>query len=67
MDRGLRRSQVARELGISAVTVANWETNRTAVTARFLPRVVAFLRYDPGQEASVLVGTEAHPEGLQEV
>jgi len=31
MDRGLRRSQVARELGISAVTVASWETNRTAV------------------------------------
>jgi transcriptional regulator with XRE-family HTH domain len=58
---------VAKELDVSAGTIKNWEMNRTTVAPRFLPRVVAFLGYDPGEVPSELPGTEALPEGLQEV
>lgn len=47
MDRRLLRVHVARELAVSVGTVKNWEKNRTTVAARLLPRVVAFLGYDP--------------------
>jgi len=59
LDRRLQQIHVARELDVSVGTVKNWERNRTAVAARLLPRVVAFLGYDPGQKASELPGTEA--------
>jgi transcriptional regulator with XRE-family HTH domain len=45
---------VAEELGVSVSTVQNWETNHTRVATRFLPKVVAFLGYDPRQEAGNL-------------
>lgn len=47
MDRGLWQQHVARELGVSLSTVVNWEMNRTSVATRYLPKVVAFLGYDP--------------------
>lgn len=59
LDRGLLQAHVAKELDVSAGTIKNWEKNRTAVAARFLPRVVAFLGYDPGQAPSELPGAEA--------
>jgi len=59
LDRRLQRVHVARELGVSVATVRNWEKNRTTVAPRFLPRVVAFLGYDPRQVVSELSGTEA--------
>jgi len=47
LDRGLLQEEVARELGVSLGTVVNWEQNHTEVATRFLPRVVAFLGFDP--------------------
>ena len=51
MDRGLRHDEVARELGVSRATLFNWEGNHTRVQTRFMPQVVAFLGYDPREEA----------------
>ncbi len=47
LDRGLLQEEVARELGVSLATVVNWEQNHTGVATRFMPRVVAFLGFDP--------------------
>ncbi len=51
LDRGLRHDEVARELGVSKATLFNWEGNHTRVQTRFMPQVVAFLGYDPREEA----------------
>ncbi len=47
LDRGLGQDQVARDLGVAVTTLINWEMNHTRVQTRFIPRVVAFLGYDP--------------------
>ena len=49
MDRGLWQEHVAEALGVSASTICNWEGNHTSVATRYLPKVVAFLGYDPRQ------------------
>ncbi|HSK74820.1 MAG TPA: helix-turn-helix transcriptional regulator [Thermoanaerobaculia bacterium] len=36
------------------MTVINWEMNHTRVANRFLPKVVAFLGYNPREEAGEL-------------
>lgn len=63
--RHLFRVHVAKELDVSAGTIKNWEMNRTTVAPRFLPRVVAFLGYDPEKGVSELPGTDAVPEGAE--
>jgi transcriptional regulator with XRE-family HTH domain len=55
MDRGLWQEHVAEALGVSVSTICNWEGNHTSVATRFLPKVVAFLGYDP-REASGQLG-----------
>jgi transcriptional regulator with XRE-family HTH domain len=54
LDRGLWQEHVAAELGVSVSTICNWEGNRTSVATRFLPKVVAFLGYDPREETGQL-------------
>ena len=54
MDRGLWQEHVAAELGVSVSTICNWEGNHTGVATRFLPKVVAFLGYDPREESGQL-------------
>jgi transcriptional regulator with XRE-family HTH domain len=54
MDRGVSREHAAEALGISVSTLWNWEMGHTSVATRFLPKVVAFLSYDPRQEYGVL-------------
>jgi transcriptional regulator with XRE-family HTH domain len=51
MDRGLWQEHVAKEMGVSVATVINWEMNHTRVATRFLPKVVAFLGYDPREKS----------------
>jgi transcriptional regulator with XRE-family HTH domain len=51
LERGLLQDQVARELGVSLGSIFNWEANHTRVQTRFIPKVVAFLGYDPREEA----------------
>jgi len=43
----LLQRQLAERLGVKADTVLNWEHNRTRPTLRHLPKVTAFLGYDP--------------------
>jgi DNA-binding XRE family transcriptional regulator len=54
MDRGLWQEHVAAELGVAVTTICNWEGNHTSVATRFLPKVVAFLGYDPRQQSEQL-------------
>jgi transcriptional regulator with XRE-family HTH domain len=54
LDRELGQDHVARELGASIQTLINWERNHTRVSIRFLPRVVAFLGYDPREKPGQL-------------
>ena len=56
LERGLWQQHVALELGVSVQTVVNWERNRTRVATRFLPKVVAFLGYDPQEDSGHLGG-----------
>jgi transcriptional regulator with XRE-family HTH domain len=51
MDRGLGQEQAARVLGIGKTTIVNWEMGHAEGVALWhLPRVVAFLGYDPTPE-----------------
>jgi transcriptional regulator with XRE-family HTH domain len=54
MDRGLWQEHVAEALGVAVTTICNWEGNHTSVATRFLPKVVAFLGYDPREETGQL-------------
>jgi transcriptional regulator with XRE-family HTH domain len=54
LERGLGQERVAEELGVSVSTLINWERNHTRVATRFIPKVVAFLGYDPREEAEPL-------------
>lgn len=54
MDRGLWQEHLAAELGVSVSTICNWEGNHTSVATRFLPKVVAFLGYDPRKQSGQL-------------
>ncbi len=54
LERGLGQEHVAEELGVSVSTLINWEMNHTRVQTRFMPKVVAFLGYDPREEAGPL-------------
>jgi transcriptional regulator with XRE-family HTH domain len=54
MDRGLWQEHITAELGISVSTICNWEGNHTSVATRFLPKVLAFLGYDPREESRQL-------------
>lgn len=56
LDRGLSQDELARALGVSGSSVMNWERNATEVATRFLPKVTAFLGYDPREARSDHLG-----------
>ena len=43
----LLQKDVAGILGVDTTTVTNWERNRCGPTLRVMPRIVAFLGYEP--------------------
>lgn len=48
MDLGLSRKELARELGTNGWTVKHWEEHlKLRVELRFMPRIIAFLGYNP--------------------
>ena len=47
LDSGLYQKDVAASLKVSNRTICNWENNETIPAVRFLPRIIAFLEYDP--------------------
>jgi DNA-binding transcriptional regulator YiaG len=46
-ELGLLQREVAAQLRVNEWTWRNWETNRRAPAIRFVPRIIAFLGYDP--------------------
>jgi hypothetical protein len=54
LDRASGKSMGQRRLASRWVTLLNWERNHTRVQTRFLPRVFAFLGYDPREETGRL-------------
>jgi transcriptional regulator with XRE-family HTH domain len=69
MDRGLRQEQAAEVLGVGKTTMVNWEMGHTRVAVRYLPRVVAFLGYDPTPESATLgerIRAARHREGISQ-
>ena len=47
LDLGLTQREVARKLGVTESTIWNWEANRSSRQLRFMPKIIAFLGYDP--------------------
>ena len=47
LDLGLTQRDVANKLGVTECTIWNWEANYSSPQLRFIPKVVAFLGYDP--------------------
>ena len=47
MDLGLRQSDVADRIGVWTSTVNYWENNHFNPEVRYVPKIVAFLGYDP--------------------
>lgn len=54
LDLGLQLKQAADALGCHAASVANWEAGRREPATRHLPRLTAFLGYDPRPKVDVL-------------
>jgi transcriptional regulator with XRE-family HTH domain len=50
IDLGLLQRELANQLGMSESSVPHWERNTTAPAIRFVPRIIAFLGYDPYPE-----------------
>jgi transcriptional regulator with XRE-family HTH domain len=47
LDLGLLQKDVARQLGVTTCTVTNWEKNYSSPKLHLIPRVIAFLGYEP--------------------
>ena len=47
MDLGLPQKVAAQRMGGCVATITNWERNRTQPELRHLPKIIAFLGYDP--------------------
>ena len=47
IDLGLLQKDVAVRMGVDEATVTNWELGSTDPEERFIPRLVAFLGYNP--------------------
>jgi transcriptional regulator with XRE-family HTH domain len=47
MDLGLRQKDAARQLGVSADTIRNWEVGRARPALRQWPKLIEFLGYVP--------------------
>ena len=47
LDLGLLQKDLAEKLRVDEMTICNWETNRTSPQLHLIPKVIAFLGYDP--------------------
>ena len=54
IELGQLQRDAARDLGVSQSTLIAWETNRATPSVCFLPRIIAFLGYDPYPEPQTL-------------
>jgi transcriptional regulator with XRE-family HTH domain len=56
LDPELHLKELAEKLGVDERTMCNWETNRTFPQLRFIPKIIAFLGYDPCDMRSQALG-----------
>ena len=49
LDLALTQRDVAHRLGADEASVWNWEKNRSSPALRFIPRIIAFLGYEPDE------------------
>ena len=54
LDRGLSKQEMAEMLGVEVSTVAGWQTGRKKPRVWYLPRIIAFLGYDPFSQGASL-------------
>ena len=47
LDLKLLQKHVAKQIGVSAATLANWEGNASTPAIRYMPAIIRFLDYDP--------------------
>ena len=47
LNLSLLHKEAARQLGVAATTVYNWERGRAMPEVRFTPRIIRFPGYDP--------------------
>ena len=47
IDLGLFQKNAAHQLGVSNITLSNWETNKRTPQVRYLPKIIDFLEYYP--------------------
>lgn len=59
-ELGLYQKDVAVQLAVNEYTICNWESNKRLPPVRFLPRIIAFLDYDPYPPPKTLGGRIAH-------
>ena len=52
LDLGLLQREVAEKLGVTDSTIWNWEANYSSPQLRIIPKVIAFLGYEPYSTAS---------------
>ena len=45
LDLGLLQREVAEQIGVDAMTICNWEKQRTVPEIRCMPRIIEFLGY----------------------
>jgi DNA-binding XRE family transcriptional regulator len=51
---GILQKEAAAQIGVSEATFYNWEGKATTPLACYLPRIIAFLGYDPIEEPTPL-------------
>jgi len=56
LDLGLLQKEVAEQLGVDTASICNWESNEVQPMVHCLPRIFAFLGYNPLPEADDLIG-----------
>lgn len=54
LDLGLWQKQVAEQIGVDETTLYNWEKQRTVPKLPYIPKIIAFLGYNPFPPASSL-------------
>jgi transcriptional regulator with XRE-family HTH domain len=56
LELGLFQRDAARLLGVDTSTVTNWEKDRTQPRLCLIPKVIAFLGYDPKASVPTTLG-----------
>jgi len=56
LDLGLLQREAADKLGVDAMTICNWEINRTSPPLRFIPKIITLLGYIPYDTQSGTLG-----------